>query len=360
MLELRRREPVSSSAADTPVRLLHVIPRDGVGGVETAARLAANDLHGALRVHFLSGMQPTAKLATSAGQRSSWTPSAISAVLNAVDMCQSRVVVFSLWKSALALAVCRWLRPQKRLVVFLHSARDYHLVDTLATKLMLALCDAVWADSDETLRQRLPRSFNKPTRTISFLPRVIAQTPRLRPTPTFAFWGRLSWEKDLSRALAVFAEVAKRRPDARFDIFGRDGGRLALLRDEVEALGLSGCVHFHGEQPFETIVERTRATRFYLQTSRFEGKALAVVEAMQLGLVPVVTPAGEIGRYCRHHYNALVVSGPDGAAHDVDVLLADPTRYARMSEAAIDSWRNGQPYHLDLMDAAAELGHADS
>ena len=44
-------------------------------------------------------------------------------------------------------------------------------------------------------------------------------------------------------------------------------------------------------------IKKLANASFYLQTSKFEGFAMSVVESMMMGLVPVVTPVGEIGRY---------------------------------------------------------------
>ena len=78
---------------------------------------------------------------------------------------------------------------------------------------------------------------------------------------------------------------------------------------------------------------------------------MSVVEAMQLGLVPVVTPVGEIGRYCRAWENAIVVQDVAEAAAEVLALLHDPHKARSMGNAAMATWR-GQPLYRDAVAAA--------
>jgi glycosyltransferase involved in cell wall biosynthesis len=78
---------------------------------------------------------------------------------------------------------------------------------------------------------------------------------------------------------------------------------------------------------------------------------------MQLGLVPVVTPVGEVQRYCRDGENAVLVdvNNLDVAADRIVALLGDEKAYARMSKAAHDEWQDCTPYAEDICAAALEL-----
>src|SRR5690606_5104555 len=135
-----------------------------------------------------------------------------------------------------------------------------------------------------------------------------------QPDPRFIFWGRLAAQKNLPRAIGLFHRIWKNRPQARFTIIGPDSGALAELQGSCDALGLGSAVYFAGAMDFSNILDQARVHAFYLQTSSYEGMAMSVVEAMQLGLVPVVTPVGEIGRYCRGGVNAVLVDDDEEAA----------------------------------------------
>ncbi len=331
----------------------HFVPQDGVGGVEVAARAAATQLSGALRLHFLSRQvgQPATHISYSG--HNSWHPYALIVAAREARVCGARILVFSLWKSAPIFILLRLLRPGCRFVVFLHATRAIHLADWLLTKLMVAMSDAVWADSRGTLAGHGIR--NKPTRVISYLARSIQPRPKTRPAPRFIFWGRLAKQKNLGAALEILAEVARNVDRVRFDIIGRNDGDLESIRQSIKTLGLSDIVRVHGELSFSAITELAEDARFYLQTSTFEGMAASVVEAMQLGLVPVVTPVGEIANYCQDGRNSIVVHDAQRAVARIRQILASPEEYERLSAAAANTWKSSPSYHDDFLSATKEL-----
>jgi glycosyltransferase involved in cell wall biosynthesis len=88
--------------------------------------------------------------------------------------------------------------------------------------------------------------------------------------------------------------------------------------------------------------------------------AMSVVEAMQLGLVPVVAPVGEIPCYCRDGQTALFMAPDEDAAAvaaRIDALLDTPDRVERMARAAHDVWAVRPLYRDDVLTACrAVLG----
>lgn len=83
---------------------------------------------------------------------------------------------------------------------------------------------------------------------------------------------------------------------------------------------------------------------------------MAVVEAMQLGLVPIVTPAGEIPSYCQHRLNAIVVD-PERLNDAADALIGvvDGAHFTCYSDMAAQHWEKTRLYHEVVSAYAAEL-----
>ena len=82
---------------------------------------------------------------------------------------------------------------------------------------------------------------------------------------------------------------------------------------------------------------------------------MSVVEAMQLGLVPVVTPAGEIANYCRNGENSIFIEDETQALEDIKVILGASVKYRSMRENAIATWRGSPLYAESFIAAAKEL-----
>jgi glycosyltransferase involved in cell wall biosynthesis len=341
-------------------KVVHLIPYDGIGGVEAAARTMAvvdePDLSFALRYIF-------PEVSSRAGRGATFNLARLVAAAVALVGEGPDVLVVSLWRSALVGILVKLLRPRTKLVLFVHNSLDAHAADRLATRAALGICDAVWTDSDASVAQRFPGLSGKPVTIISYLSQRLEPLPARAdapPAPVFAFWGRLSPQKNVGRALALFARVHAARPDAHFHVIGPDGGEAAQLRARTTELGLGAAVTFEGGMPFEAVGRRLAETgaRFCLQTSRYEGMAMSVTEAMQLGLVPVVTPVGEIARYCRDGENAVLVDGPDAdarAAARVLDLLEDPAAYSALRAAGLERWRETQLYRDSVLAAARAL-----
>jgi glycosyltransferase involved in cell wall biosynthesis len=251
--------------------------------------------------------------------------------------------------------------PRRKFVFFLHVSRNVHWVDAAVTRLASALADEIWADSKQTLIHRLPSHLARKGRVISFLVRRQAPLPAAQARPAFIFWGRVTAQKQLERALRIFAAVRRSEPGACFQVIGPDGGELERMRKLSIELGIDCAVSFAGARDFQAIVGLAAGSSFYLQTSSFEGMAVSVVEAMQLGLVPIVTPVGEIERYCTDGFNALVVQNDAQAVDAILALLRNNDEYQRMRDSAIATWSATGLYRDSVLSACrAMLGSKSS
>ncbi|QGM45236.1 glycosyltransferase family 4 protein [Methylocystis heyeri] len=331
-------------------RIVHLIPRDGVGGVETAAKSIGSLQDGALRfeVDYLFKSESASKF------QNALDP--VVMISQAVRRSREEVdiLIVSLWRAYFVGAVFKLLRPRSKLVVFLHSSKHVHWLDVLCTRWAASLADEAWADCQATLTGRLTRPPLK-VRIISFLTRRFDAPPPRAVEPTFIFWGRLAPGKGLERAVRIFASIREKRRSARFVIIGPDRGSEASLKTLVASLGLKDAVVFRGAATHDEIAGLARNASFYLQTSEQEGMAMSVVEAMQLGLAPIVTPVGEIGSYCREGYNSVIVDSDRDAVATVLELLDSDGRYQRLRANAVATWEGRRLYRDSVLDACRDL-----
>ena len=86
-----------------------------------------------------------------------------------------------------------------------------------------------------------------------------------------------------------------------------------------------------------------------------EGMALAVVEAMNAGLVPIVTPVGEIKRYSKDGMNAIWLDEeyddnlPE-LVEKIKNILANPSLYQQISSSAAGTFINYKKYSEVLIE----------
>lgn len=347
--------------------VLHLVPYDTVGGVETALRSVPAQWEGPsgpvrYRRAYLVTHSPVEIYPDDwHGARVSVNhPLAHWRLLRAALGARADLVLASLWRSCPTFIALKLLRPRTRMVLFLHSAVDVHVFDRVLNRIAMRLADEIWADSEATLEARAPKGARGRGRVLSFLTQLPATAPEAPAStravaPNFIYWGRLQGEKNLERALDVFAAIRKLLPQALFDVFGPDRGALSGLQAQVARLGLGDAVRFPGALPQEELLSRAKDYNFYLQTSHFEGMAMSVIEAMAIGLVPVVTPVGEIPRYCHDGETGLHVTTPEETAQRVVALATDPAEWAAFSARAAQTWAGARLFRDDYRDSCNAL-----
>ena len=333
------------------VRILHLVPGDGIGGVEVAARSmrARADLPCVFRLLFISP----------AGPRSLWRRLRDNVrAFGAARAFGPHVIVCSLWRSVpLALAL-RLACRRARLAFFIHNDVTMHALDALLSRFAIRFADQVWGDSDATLAARqIPPARG---RTISFVTERLAAPERAQPGARFASWGRLTEQKGVDRAIRLIALLAADGIDVRYDAYGPDGGALAALEALVRDLELEDRVRFPGPVPRSDLPEIAASHDYYLQLSRSEGMCMAAVEAMQLGLVPVATAVGQMAHYVVPGETGVIVDADrlKQGARDVAALIADPAAWGLRAQAARQYWQQAPLYADDVCRAATGLARA--
>ena len=338
-------------------RFIHLIPYDGVGGVEYAARTTSNMRAKAIDFKVVYIYE---NLLQQKNINVTYNPFSL---LNAVWRVRAEsvdVLIVSLWRSSFVGVLLKLLCPRIKLVTFIHLERDVHFFDFLCTKLSLLFSAAIWADSEATIKGRLSAAQIKRSQLISFVTRHYDPLPQKKVAPVFIFWGRINKQKGLDRAIRIFSKIYAIYPDSRYLIIGPDGGALSELKKLCCKFGLLDAVTFIGAALHEQIVQFASEASFYLQTSLTEGMAMSVVESMQLGLLPVVTPVGEIATYCMHNRNAVIVDSDDAAIACISDLLVSDERYQAMRNMAVQAWKGKPLYRESVLDACEKLVQSDN
>jgi glycosyltransferase involved in cell wall biosynthesis len=345
------------------LKIIHLLPRNGIGGVETAARSMVEYKHPDFDFQLVLITGETLE----AGDDGTFDKPLHSEnnifshfrALKRVVAAKPDVLVCSLWRSLPAGFGVKLYRPQTKLVFFLHSATTTHIFDRWFSKLILPFCDACWGDSEATLRARVGSQEGMRKRVVSF---VIESSPKILKHsvhgPKFVFWGRLHQMKRLDKAINLIKLLVASGCEAKYEVWGPDGGEYSSLKHQIEEQGLLQAVHLRGPAHHSDLTEIATQNTFYLQLSSDEGMGMSVVEAMQRGLVPVVTPVGEIGSYCKAGENSIIVKDVDdlaAVASEILSLINDESKCRQYQVAAYRYWNNQILYREDFYKAASEL-----
>ena len=240
-------------------------------------------------------------------------------------------------------------------VVMLVIKITFLVLSLIFTKLMSKMCSSIWADSNDTLNTRLPNFPEHRSDVISFVARKLQPQTNNQSQPNFIFWGRLHEQKSIHIALNIFAEIKKQHSEASYNIIGPDGGEMVKLKNLSKKLNIEKNVNFLGPKDLDSIINLSKNASFYLQTSKLEGMAMSVVEAMQLGLVPLVTPVGEIKNYCIDKVNAILIDDEDSAVKSILNLLDNKNAFEKIRQNTISCWNDSEIYSESIERASLSI-----
>lgn len=146
------------------------------------------------------------------------------------------------------------------------------------------------------------------------------------------FVGRLVEYKRPEKLLEVIHRLALSRPNVKAKIVG-DGELKKSLERFVNEHNISANVEFLGKvSDVTSLVSRSKVI---MLTSRWEGVSIAMLEAMALGVVPVVTDVGDLSDYVINDKTGFIHNLEDleGMKESVDRLLGDSDLRNRLSMA---------------------------
>lgn len=149
------------------------------------------------------------------------------------------------------------------------------------------------------------------------------------------FTGMFVGLKELHRLVAAWRLVVDEMPHAKLALVG-DGVLRADLEAQVASLNLDDHVLFTGW--VESVSPYLQGARIFCNVSNQEGVPHAMLEAMAMGLVPVVTAVGGVPSVIREGENGFMVENPADPAQmaaKILRLLKDDNTYQQMRQNAL-------------------------
>ncbi|HKZ99921.1 MAG TPA: glycosyltransferase [Thermoplasmata archaeon] len=159
---------------------------------------------------------------------------------------------------------------------------------------------------------------------------------------------------DLPTLLRAFGRVSRNKPDVRLELLG-DGSQRAFLASLAARIAPPGRIEFLGRIPPDTLADRLRSASLYISTSLSDGASTSLLEAMAVGLLPIVTDIQANQAWIRDGRNGLLFAAGDEKALAGAILhgledkgLRDRARRENpLIIAARASWRTS----MDRLDA---------
>lgn len=151
------------------------------------------------------------------------------------------------------------------------------------------------------------------------------------PEAELLYYGRLESQKRIDVMLKVFKKIVKRRPQTKLTIVG-SGSQKDILFQLMRDLKLSQNIYFL--QPTPDVSSLLQKSKILLSTSEFEGFPLTLLEAMAVGVVPVVLPFPGAEEYLVHGETAFIEKNESQLEERVISLLEHPKSHKKISDNA--------------------------
>ncbi len=270
------------------------------------------------------------------------------------------VVISSLWRSTLPAVMYRILNQQIKYFVMIHNTAFFHIADRVFTIYAIKKADIIFADSaaSQVFVENLIEG-KKPVWKLSYLtvptPKHIVKK-RFDMKFSFYFMGSLNTVKRVPLAVKAIAWLRHQGIDASLHIYGRFGNDEQALRSEIEKSGVSEAIAICGEVAPDEKSKVYQCHNCYIQLSAYEGMAMSVAEAMQQGMLCVLTPVGEIPNYAIDGKNAIFMDVTDGGVSEQSLgnllsILKDKERCEAISSAAHGRFKDAPLFAESLVEA---------
>lgn len=353
-------------------RLTYILHGIAVGGVEVALLSAIPSLAAKyqLRIIVLGDIDPKMIQGLTEEEKTVFEkfsyplylyPLVLPKIIRYVLRSKPDILIASLWRAALVALLVRSIRKSGKFYSFVHNTNFPHFLAHFFIKRASQRADAVLTDSYAT-SEFVQRDFRPAgeVKIVSFLTRRTPELSAIRPPAasevvTFMYLGRISKTKNLSAAIQAMAVLQSKGIKVSFDIYGRDDdGSVASLVELIRNLGLQEHVHFKGEVSSDQKWNLFNQYHFYIQLSLSEGMAMSVTEAMQNGLVCIVSPVGEIVHYTEDMQSAIIIDiFNEGWQHSLDkvaLAIADAELYKRLSSNSHRRFSQKKLYKESLLE----------
>lgn len=295
-------------------KTIHIINAMQIGGVEIGVlSLLKSKINQDYKVIAIRGCDKDLYQSLTPDEQSRlYVCSGYLSALSLLIKLKPKTIISSLWRSHFVSLMLKMIAPKTKRIHFIHSARFAHHIDNIITRVSIFMASEVLCDSEQS--QKWLNSFTR-NKKATVLPMNISFSNKKKNISfdpvNFVFVGRFSAIKNLLKSIEFVKYLNAYGKVSTFDLYGRDEGELKLLKNYVEKNQLSDFVKFHSTLLPTEIEAEMRKYNYYLQSSLAEGMAISVYQAIKNGLLPVVTPVGEIKNYTKNGVNAFYLDKED-------------------------------------------------
>jgi len=179
---------------------------------------------------------------------------------------------------------------------------------------------------------------------IECLPRKIIKGDRIKIISAFRF----VWEKNITGNLIFIKMLKEKYPNIEYTIYG-SGNDLDQIHYLVDRFNISDIVKVKGDIPNNKLKKEYFKYDYYLQLSISESLSMAVIEAQQRGLIPIVSNIGGLKDLVQDGKTGISKNFIDynNMVDDIIALHQNPKAYNKISRECIEFINNNYTTEIE-------------
>ncbi len=164
-----------------------------------------------------------------------------------------------------------------------------------------------------------------------------ARFPELAGKKIVLYLSRVHYKKGILNLLNAWPDVVRKCSDAHLLVAGPDYENTMVSAEEMAAAsGVSNSVTFCGTISGDRKLEALSAARLFCLPSYSEGLSMAALEALSIGLPPVITPECNVDGVAEAGAGAVTSNDPAALADALSQSLSlSNSQWTSMSQAAV-------------------------
>lgn len=340
------------------MNIFHFISDFKTGGVEIAAKSSLKNftkdkkifvvVFGSVSENFISDLSKNQKQKIINLNYKSWNFfSDVKNFLNFIKKYPPSVFLYSLWKSYFLLCIFKILMPNVTHIVFFHSSKFFSLLDKFFKVISARIADKIFVDSEAAAKFVKQFSDKKSTKISLMINRQFDIPKKSFDELRFVFFGRINKVKRIDKAIELIKFLKENKIKCSFSIYGVDDGDLNNLKIISAQNELEESIFFKGELAHDELPRVLEKYNMFVQLSESEGMSMSTVEAMQNGLVCLVTPVGEIPNYTVNLKNAIHFNDNESSLE----CLRNRLLLESVSANAISTFSHSKTYSQSLEES---------
>jgi alpha-1,3-mannosyltransferase len=155
---------------------------------------------------------------------------------------------------------------------------------------------------------------------------------------SFLFVGRYSKNKKINLLIKTFSEIIKEKPEAKLFIIGNDFDNLKKeFKKQINELNAEKNIFLLNSISQKELEKKYSESEFFVSASEYESFGITVIEAMNYGLIPLISGIPSFKEFVENKENGFIIdySEKNAGKKIIEIMNLSEKQKKELSEKAV-------------------------